>query len=179
MYPLAIYGAKHLFSLISKFRLLTDDNSDTVNHVIQNNAGFAHPKNVLLAIIYDDSATIRKLGFRRIMKARDTQAKQKSVRKFKQPKLFLQASKYYEMIDWQCGELTETPATKIISTKDIKAYIRSQQKPCALTRLPCHTQAVEKHIKLVTEALVSVLGAAACDGYMREQIKGKKKTTHI
>lgn len=175
MNPSAIYGAKHLFSLISKSRLLTDDNLDTVNHVIQNNAYFAHPENVLLAMIHDDSATIRELGFRRIMKARNTHAKRKSVIKFKQPKLLLLASEYHLMIDWHTAELTEPPATKIIPTENIAAYIRSQQKPCALTTFPCHTQAVERHIKLVTEASVSVVGAVARDGYIRNRIKGRKK----
>ena len=40
---------------------------------------------------------------------------------------------------------------------------------------PCHTQAVERTIKLVTEAASLVIGQEARDGFMRQKIKSRKE----
>ena len=42
-------------------------------------------------------------------------------------------------------------------------------------KLPCHTQAVERCIKLVTEASIAVCGAAARDGLIRVRNNARKK----
>ena len=41
-----------------------------VDPVLQRNGYFAHPKNLLLAMISDERQYIRELGLRRILKAR-------------------------------------------------------------------------------------------------------------
>ena len=43
-----------------------------------------------------------------------------------------------------------------------------------LTRLLCHNQAVERHVKLVTEASASVSSFERRDGLIRQKIKSRK-----
>ena len=79
------------------------------------------------------------------------------------------------MIDWQTIQVTEPPATKKISTEDITSLINTKELPKLIPDFPCHTQAVERLIKLVTEASTSVVGNEARDGYIRNRIQGRKK----
>lgn len=42
-----------------------------------------------------------------------------------------------------------------------------------IASFPCHSQAVERHIKLVTEASVSVCGEKPRDGFIRCRLKSR------
>ena len=109
--PSAIHGAQHLFALMTKSRSMTEEHRTIVEQVIQNNASFAHPENLLLAMIYDESAIIRELGLRRILKAREC-AEETIPRTFNIPKLIFSATSYYSIINWQTMQVTEPTATK-------------------------------------------------------------------
>ena len=51
--------------------MLIPDIRNIVYPLIQRNAFFAHPENLLLYMINDESSDIRQLGWRRIKKARE------------------------------------------------------------------------------------------------------------
>ena len=40
--------------------------------------------------------------------------------------------------------------------------------------IPCHTQVVERHIKIVTEASASVIGMVNRDGFILNKLKSRK-----
>lgn len=67
---LVTQGAKHLFMMINRSRFLPKKYRDVVDKVIKNNSYIAHSENLLLSMIHDESPTIRELGLRRILKAR-------------------------------------------------------------------------------------------------------------
>lgn len=88
----------------------------------------------------------------------------------------MDASHYHQMVDWQALNLSEPPITKMIATSEINSAILSDQKKLQLaTDFPNHTQAVERVIKLVTDASVSVVGEKARDGLIRARVEGRKK----
>jgi hypothetical protein len=58
-----------------------------------------------------------------------------------------------------------------LSDDDIGAVILSGNT----LELPCHTQAVERCIKLVTEASAAVCGTAARDGFIRVRNEARNK----
>lgn len=93
-------GPKHVFLAIKTSRYLSDDLLQVINPVIERNAFFAHPENVLLAMIADDRKPIRELGYRRIVKARQSASKGKTIRNFVPPKINFKATDYTEIIDW-------------------------------------------------------------------------------
>lgn len=171
--PSVFYGAKHLFKMITTARNLDQYYRTIVNKVVQKNSYFAHPENLLLAMITDENSAIRELGYRRILKARNKNPENQ--RKFRQPKLILNAEKYYEMIDWQTAQLTEPPVTKKLSCDEIQAFINFKEKLLNMYNFPCHTQAVERVIKLVTDASTAVVGHEAREGYIFSRIEGRKR----
>lgn len=169
------YGPKHLFHLIQASRYLPTKFKDTVNKVIQRNAFFAHPENVLLAMLADDRKYIRELALRRVLKSRVSR-NDNQIRDFKVPKLNFAATDYTELIDWQSEEVTEPPLTKSISEAVLRNMIVNIPETIEILSFPCHTQAVERHIKMVTEASTSVCGNTARDGVIRAKIASRKAT---
>lgn len=161
-------GPKHVFQAIQTSRYLSDDLLKIVNPVIQRNAFFAHPENLLLAMIVDDRENIRKLGYRRILKARKCASKEKTIRNFVLPKINFKATDYTEIIDWCTCPLYSPPILQGVSDDEIKLLINSDTRPIRdIKEFPCHTQVVERYVKLVTDASSKVCGYEARDGYIR------------
>lgn len=131
---------------------------------------FAHPEHLLLAMTQDDKKHIRELGLRRILKARQIDARRKTVRTFTPPKINFNAQEYSEMINWMDCELSSPPLLAEISDDEIKSHIDSDSIPdwnITFKQFPVHTQAVERCVKLVTEASGKVCGAESRDGFIR------------
>lgn len=75
------------------------------------------------------------------------------------------AEEYFNLISWEMP--TEPAATMHLSDEEIMNKIKSNAEFEAL-KLPCHTQAVERHIKLVTG------GEVARDGFIRARLKSRE-----
>ena len=120
-------GARHFFKLLNFSRNLTKRIRDVVNKVLQRNAFFAHPENILIAMLFDDEEHVRELGWRRVLKTRISATTKR--RTFIVLKLLLNSQKYYEMIDWQCTAISEPPVLKRISNVVIENHIKSRMLP--------------------------------------------------
>ncbi|CAH0564432.1 unnamed protein product [Brassicogethes aeneus] len=107
-------GPKHVFQAIQTSRYFSDELLQVVDPVIQRNAFFGHPENVLIAML-DKREHIRKLGYRRILKARQTVTKKKTVRNFVLPKINFQASDYIEIINWNSCVIYPPPLLRDLS----------------------------------------------------------------
>ena len=166
-------GSQNLFKLIQYSRNLPAKVVDIVKPVIQNNAFFAHPEKFLLSMICDSRSFIREIGWRRINKCKETE-REKSVRIFRVPKLRFEAEDYTNMIDWQETLISEPPLTRNMSPEDIEENIKTKAVFHAL-EFPNHTQAVERCVKLVTEASIAVIGQEKREGFIRNRIASRKK----
>jgi hypothetical protein len=165
-------GSKHLWQTIVKSRYLSDDLKAVIDPVIQRNAYFGHPENLLLCMITDDRQYIRELGMRRILRAR---SEQYGIRQFKIPQLNFSAADYIDIIDWQSITVTEPPLLAIASEQDIEMFVASGNVPVIdFPKYPCHTQAVERCVKLVTEASAAVCGVNARDGFIRVRLESRQ-----
>uniref|UniRef100_A0A6P7FVY4 Uncharacterized protein LOC114333263 isoform X1 n=1 Tax=Diabrotica virgifera virgifera TaxID=50390 RepID=A0A6P7FVY4_DIAVI len=71
-------GSKHLWRMIHYSRFLPVDQRKIVDAVIQRNAYFAHPENVLLSMMKDERKHIQELGLHRVPKARESQKEKRS-----------------------------------------------------------------------------------------------------
>ena len=168
-------GARHVFMMIKNSRYLTDELKAIVDPVIQRNSYFAHPENLLLSMMTDERPRIRELALRRILKARD-QPKRKGVRQFTVQPINFDCKDYTAMIDWSMVSVTEPPVTMSISDDDLREFIREPTTPVVtFDRYPCHTQAVERCIKVVTEASQSVCGENRRDGFIRTRLESRAK----
>lgn len=165
-------GGRHLWQLISRSRYLTTEFKSIIDPVIQRNSYFAHPENLLLAMLSDSEKHIRELALRRILKARREQSQ--DLRLFHVPELNMNAEVYYDLINWQ-QQVTEPPILKQISTEELECFIvRGEENKIDFLRLPCHTQAVERSVKTVTEASGTLCSKSAREGYIKSKIESRK-----
>ena len=93
-----------------------------------------------------------------------------SVRFFKVPQIKFMATAYHRVIDWRKEIVTEPPLTKHLTDDQIRDIANT---PLDIPKYPCHTQAVERAIKLVSEASEKVYGLNARDGYIRQVCRSR------
>ncbi|KAJ9579282.1 hypothetical protein L9F63_024617 [Diploptera punctata] len=117
----------------------------------------------------DDKKHIRELGLRKILQARQIDARRKTVRTFTPPKMNFNVQEYSEMINWMDCELSSPPLLAEISDDVNRSHIDSDTIPdwsITFKQFPVHMQAVECWVKLVTEALGKVCRAGSRDGFI-------------
>ena len=155
---------------------LPDEMREMVDRSIQRNCFFAHPENLLLTMLVDERKEIRELAARRVKVAR--LVKPKGIRKFVLPTVNLNADNYYELVNWQDCQRTEPPMMMDITDEKIDSAIEAGQR-WTLDDFPCHTQAVERHVKIVTEAAARVCGELRRDGYIRAKLLSRANVPHF
>ena len=78
---------------------------EVLESVVKRGAYYAHQENVLITMINDDNVTIRELGFRRILKARqefeETSRNSSIIRQFEVPEINIKAEHYSELLHWE------------------------------------------------------------------------------
>lgn len=164
MKPSMSDGAKHLFQLVQLSRYLRDELKNIIDPVIERNAFWAHPENLLISMLFDEDLEIRTLARKRILKSRA--AKNKKQRQFVIPELNFDVESYTEMINWHKTGETEPPVLKGVDLDELNID---------MLQYPCHTQAVERCVKLVTEASSKVCGEENREGYIASQIQSRKE----
>ena len=146
--------------------------------VLQRNVYFAHHENILLAMLADSDHNVRLLAVNKILSIRVSKKnldnvgrdQEVDVRKFIIPKIKANAKTYYFLSSLSLKDMHEPTALKHLLNKEIKAL---QHHKLNLEH-PCHNQAVERHIKLVSEASAAVDGFKNRDGLIRQKIRSRK-----
>ena len=176
--PHCYYGATHLWKAIHLSRFLPSAERDIVDKCIQQNGFYGHPENVLLNMLVDDRKHIRELAARKIKVARETNDSENSslgeIRKFTIPKLNFEAIDYYELVNWIDFPRLEPPITCKLLQSELEEAVKTGHIP-DLKKYPCHTQAVERHVKVVTDAARSVCGKERREGFIRAKLESRKK----
>lgn len=167
-------GAKHTFELIRRSRYLPRKYRVIVDECIAHNAYFAHPENIILAMVADSTQNIRKTAFDKIRVALSNEASMETIRKFEKPHLNFDASNYYDMINWDAVEITVPPILRRFADKLNQLEADPDKYLLDIKKIPCHTQAVERCVKMVTEASKSVFGHNARDQQIKSKIQSRK-----
>ena len=116
-------GSKHFHQKIIKSRYFNHKYKKINDLVIHRNSYFSHRKNVILAMIVEHRPHTQEVGFRRLMKVMVLNQSGK-IRKFKVPSKFnLDATEYFEMIDWTNVVITEPPEIKTMTDADLRKFI--------------------------------------------------------
>jgi hypothetical protein len=171
--PLCIHGPKNFFLMIKNSRYLANSLREIIDKVLQRNAFFAHQENILLAMIFDSRANMKTLAYRRILAVRE---KRSNVRKFELPKLNFNANDYTDMIFWQEVDRCEPPIMQQYSSNDIRNLMNDKISPTLeIVQYPSNTQAVERAVKMVTEASQAVYGAQERDQLIKVRILSRSQ----
>ena len=170
-------GARHLWHFISSSRYLPKKYRDIIDPVISRNAYFAAPENLLLAMLTDERCHIRTLAVRRIIKARKTLQDGNCVRRFVIPAVNFEATDYVDLIDWQACYVTSIPVLRDIKNHELLKMIKDgvPMDGWDFIKFPSHTQAVERIVKLVSEACGKTVGAQNRDELIRATLESRKR----
>lgn len=163
-----------MWKLIKSTRYLPVEFRLIVDPVIQRNAYFAHPENLLLSMLSDENKTVRELAARRILQARSSPHTEKVPRVFEVPQINFDANNYIDLIYWQ-QQFFDPPILRHISNQEINEVIESQgDENLIFLKLPCHTQAVERSVKIVTEASMSLCDKKSREGLIQAKLASRK-----
>ncbi|KAG5899218.1 hypothetical protein JTB14_034476 [Gonioctena quinquepunctata] len=137
---------------------------------------FAHPEDILFGMLGDTRHHIRELAVRRIFKARSSNIQQ-SLRQFEvSNSLNINASSYMDLIDWSTLVITEPPLTMGLPVEVLIDIVKNPDTSMLFSEIKsyrCHTQAVERAVKIVTEASATVCGSENRDGVMRAKLESR------
>ncbi|GBL73401.1 hypothetical protein AVEN_159413-1 [Araneus ventricosus] len=90
------------------------------------------------------------------------------------PNITFQASSYIEVLNWNSCVVYPPPMLPDLSEDDIKSLMNSDTTPIReVKKFPCHTQAVERCIKLVAKASNKVCEREAKDGHIRATLRSR------
>ncbi|KAK4880959.1 hypothetical protein RN001_004278 [Aquatica leii] len=160
-------GPKHLLGMIQRSRFLPQNILKIIDPVIERNAY------LLICMLNDTKRYLRELALRRILKTRNGLTRER-MREFIIPKINFEATTYNDLIDWQNCELSEPSILASISNDDLNQLIQTVPE-MDLVKFPCHTQAVERHVKIVSEASLSVSGKESRDGYVMAKLQSRSE----
>jgi hypothetical protein len=124
-------------------------------------------------MLTDERKHVRELGLRSILRARSQRVA--GIRQFTVPELNYDSSDYIDLIDWQNTNITEPPLTADLSDAVIVDMVKNGESSVVdFPRFPCHTQAVERCVKVVTEASAAVCGQTSRDGFIRSRLESRR-----
>jgi len=129
---------------------------DIALEILQHNSFFAHHESILLGLLSDSDEEVRSLAVNKILKIRENSNKEAvrnntTIQRFVLPKINLKSKQCHQMVS--LDEITELLAIRYLNEENL-----NQLKINALKLMhPCHNQAVEQHVKLVSEAASQVV----------------------
>lgn len=168
-----IYGPWHLIKLFRLWQKQDQRVKDASERYLRSESWWAHPENVLVALLCSDDMSQRVFAVDTIVALRAGREQgSTAVRAFKVPQTVnLKASDLKTLIDWKAETITEPVFTANMSLVQLDSL---KVAPLELPPYSLHTQSCERAVKLVTEAAESVCGWARRDGFIRTQLRNRE-----
>ncbi|GBM43530.1 hypothetical protein AVEN_200129-1, partial [Araneus ventricosus] len=103
------------------------------------------------------------------------------VRRFVIPAVTFRATDHVDLIDWQACNVTPPRVLRQISSHELLKMIQDDvpMDGWDLIIFPSHTQAVERIVKLVTEAPRKRVGPQNKDGFIRATLESRKQMSQF
>ena len=122
-------------------------------------------------MLADLSTRNRQIAIGRIIAIRNaSDTSEQTLRTFQVPKISQEAMQLIDLLPSMGDCTTEPPLLKDFSKEELQKFAENP----LLVRVPCHSQAVERCTKLVSEASKQVYGKESRDGYVKATIKSRK-----
>ncbi|GBN96867.1 hypothetical protein AVEN_266714-1 [Araneus ventricosus] len=169
-------STRHFWHFISSSRYLPRKYRDIIEPVISRNVYFVAPENMILSMLTDERCHIRTLAARRIIKAREIFPDGNCVRRFVIPAVNFQATDYVDLIDWQACNVTPPTSLRHISSHELLKMIQDDvpMDGWDFIKFPSHTQAIERIVKLITEASRRRVGLQKRNLFIRATLESRK-----
>lgn len=168
--PQCTEGPMHFLEQIKAQKLLSPHIRKVTWPVIQRNAYWAHQENVLLAMLASQDEATRRAAVDKIKAIRQApQTSRRHVRQFRAPVIQQAASTLRDLLPPLEECLLEPPLTSALPDEELDKVVQQSYS----SDIPCHSQGVERCVRMVTEASNAVYGAESRDGYIRAVIKSR------
>lgn len=164
-------GPPNLLRSVQLLQALPSQLRKVIEPVIQRNAYWAHPEALLLAMAADRHRQVRTQAVRTIQRCRQ-QPPTGQVRPYILPRVRFSATTLPELINWEKELITEPPLTISLSAEDID-NIRTA--PLQVACYPIHTVAVERTVRVVTEAASAVVGEEQRHGFVCNRLRHRQQ----
>ena len=177
--------AKNLLNLVRRCHKFPNKKISEISlKCLQRNAFFAHQENVILGMLADEDSDNRRIAVNKILNIRknvENISEENShnyneaegvqaVRKFVVPTINVKARSLKKFVNLDSNDITEPPFTISMTNEFLEEIL---ENPLQLGH-PCHNQAVERHVKLVTESCSAVSSYEERDGLIRQRIQSRK-----
>ncbi|GBM34694.1 hypothetical protein AVEN_191846-1 [Araneus ventricosus] len=132
---------------------------------------------MLLAMLTDERCHIRTLAAQQIIKAREIGSDGNCVCRFFIPAVNLRSADYVDLIDWQACNVTPPTVLSHISSHELLKMLQDNvpMDDRDFIKFPPHMQAVERIVKLITEASRKRFGPQNRDGFIRATLESRKQ----
>ena len=164
-HSLATDGPNNLLFQVKLTAKLPNEDRVFVQPIIQRNAFFAHPENMLLSMLIADNENLRSQAVDIIIKCRNSVSNNNgnALRTFIIPEINFQAIDLMSLINWENITVTEPPLTRDMS---LESLYQCKNTPINLPHYPCHTEAVERMVQLVTTSCKNCYGEENRHGWI-------------
>ncbi|GBM05062.1 hypothetical protein AVEN_210781-1 [Araneus ventricosus] len=131
-------------------------------------------------MLTDEKCHIGTLVAWQIIKAREIGPDGNCVRRFIIPAVNFRATDYVDLIDWQACNVTPPTVLRQISSHELlKIQDDVPMDGKDFIKVPSHTQAVERIVKLVTEASRNRVGPQNREGFIRATLEPRKQMSQF
>lgn len=164
-----IDGPHNLYQIIKSCSYLKGQQKVVVQKSIQHNGYFAHPEHILLTMIYDENELNRQKAISHIESVKP----QTKVRKYVVPTINFNPKSVYSLIDLSKLEITIPPLLSDLNSETL-SNLHESKLGNVIRQIPCHSQAVERSVKLVTEAASAVTDVNR-HGFILNKLSSRQK----
>ena len=97
--------------------------------------------------------------------------KPNAFRKLRVPSLNFDAATISQLCPWESGKATEPCITSHLTNEEL---LKFTENPLELPNIPCHSQAVEREVKLTTQSSAAVSGINNQQGFAFNVLSARK-----
>ena len=162
-------GARNFHFLLQCSMRLDAVDREIALDVLKKNGFWAHGENILVAMLADKRQHIRAAwAVDVILRCRQRPPAADDIRQFQPPDILCSAEDYPDMVHPVDLGKTEPPTTVSLTDRQLVA---GYDRPLKFGAFPCHSQAVERLVKVVTAACRSKVGHDARHRLILSQAK--------
>lgn len=169
-----IEGPRHVLFQLECLKSQRKEVIDIVMPTVKRSAWYAHSENIIQTLLCSEEQKERIEGVNKILEIKgeeepEEQQGDSSVRLRKTPNINFESSNLLDLIDWEVKY--EPPPTCQLTTSEVKKLI---DFPMEVPDWPCHTQSIERVVKMVTESSAKYFTHEKRDGGIRVQVFSRR-----
>ena len=163
-------GPRHILFQLQCLKSQSKEVVDLVRPTIKRSAWYAHSEAILQTLLCSNDQLERKKGVKIIQtirekKKNDAKLEPFNIRIRKTPDINFNATSIEGLISWS-EEVSEPPLTCFLSNLELTNF---NKVPMKVPDWPCHSQSVERTVKMVTKASSKYFSHEKRDGGIRTQ----------